>query len=185
MRLPFLHSEDPDDESMPSLSKQVLSEHPDKNSPAFCHSQIPCPGYVSSEHQARPLNIYFPLFSSIAQSCLMLCESMDYSTPGFPVHHHLLKLAQTRVHQVGDAIQPSHPLSFPSLSAFNLSPASGSFPMSQLFASVAKVLEFQLQHQSFQWIFWTDFLYISTFHWESTIFHCTCLLYTSLVRTEA
>ena len=60
-------------------------------------------------------------FSSVAQSCLTLCEPMDCSMPGFPVHHQLLKLAQTHVHQVGDVIQSSHPLSSPSPPAFNLS----------------------------------------------------------------
>ena len=60
-------------------------------------------------------------FSSVAQLCLTLCEPMDCSTPGFPVHHQLLELAQTHVHWVGDAMQPSHPLLFPSPPAFNLS----------------------------------------------------------------
>ena len=73
-------------------------------------------------------------FTSVAQSCPTLYDPMDCSTPGFTVHHQLLELAQTRVHQVGDAIQPSHPLSSPS-PAFNLSEPSGSFPMSQFFAS--------------------------------------------------
>ena len=54
-------------------------------------------------------------FSSVAQSYLTLCHSMDYSMPGFPVYHQLLEFAQTHVHRVSDAIQPSHPLSRPSL----------------------------------------------------------------------
>ena len=58
---------------------------------------------------------------SVAQSCLTLCDPMDCSTPGFPVLHHLPELAQTHVHLVGDAIQPSHPLLSPSPPAFNLS----------------------------------------------------------------
>ena len=57
---------------------------------------------------------------SVAQSCLTLCNLMDCSTPGFPVHHQLPELAQTHVHQVGDAIQPSHPLLSPSPTAFSL-----------------------------------------------------------------
>ena len=57
-------------------------------------------------------------FSSVAQSCLTLRDPMDCSTPGFPVHHQLLKLIQTHAHRVGDAIQPSHPLSFPFPPAF-------------------------------------------------------------------
>ena len=60
-------------------------------------------------------------FSSVAQSCPTLCDPVDYSTPGFPVHHQLLELAQTHVHQISDAIQPSHPLLYPSPPAFNLS----------------------------------------------------------------
>jgi len=60
-------------------------------------------------------------FSSVSRSCPTLCNPVDYSTPGFPVHHQLPELAQTHGHWVGDAIQPSHPLSSPSPSAFNLS----------------------------------------------------------------
>ena len=60
-------------------------------------------------------------FSSVAQLCLTLCDPMDCSTPGFPVHHQLLELAQTRVHEITDAIQSSHPLLSPSPLAFNLS----------------------------------------------------------------
>ena len=64
-------------------------------------------------------------FSSVAKSCLTLCKPMDYSTPGFPAHHQLPELTQTHVHQVSDAIQPSHPLSPPSPPAFNLSQHQG------------------------------------------------------------
>ena len=60
-------------------------------------------------------------FSSVAQSCPTLCDPMNHSTPGLPVHHHLPEFTQTHVHRVCDAIQPSHPLSSPSLPAFNLS----------------------------------------------------------------
>ena len=59
-------------------------------------------------------------FSSVAQSCLTLCDPMDCSTPGFPVHHQLPELAQTHVHWASDAIQPPHPLSSPSPPALNL-----------------------------------------------------------------
>ena len=99
-------------------------------------------------------------FSSVAQSHPILCDPMDCSTPGFPVHHQLLELTQTHVHQVGDAIQPSHPLSSPSLPAFNLSQHQGLFKWISSSHQVAKVLEFQLYHQSFQRIFRTDFLRI-------------------------
>ena len=75
---------------------------------------------------------------------------MDCSTPGFPVHHQLLEPAQTHVHRVGDAIQPSHPLSSPSPPTFNLSQHPGLFQSVSSLHQVAKVLEFQLQHQSFR-----------------------------------
>ena len=66
-------------------------------------------------------------FSSVAQSCLTLCDPIDCSMPGFPVHHQLPELAQTHVHLVGDAIQPSHPLLAPSPHAFNLPQHQGLF----------------------------------------------------------
>ena len=75
------------------------------------------------------------LVSSVAKSCPTLWNPRDYSMPSIPVHHQLPELAQTHVHRVGDAIQPSHPLSFPSPPAFNLSQPSGSFPVSQFFIS--------------------------------------------------
>ena len=75
---------------------------------------------------------------------------MDCSTTGFPVHHQLPELAQTHLHQVGDAIQLSHLLLFPSPPAFNLSQNQGLFQRVSSLYQVAKVLEFQLQHQSFQ-----------------------------------
>jgi len=82
---------------------------------------------------------------------------MDCSMPGFPAHHQLLELTQVHV-QVGDAIQPSHPPSSPSPPAFNLSQHQGLFKWVHSSHHAAKVLEFQLQYQSFQWIFRTDFL---------------------------
>ena len=83
-------------------------------------------------------------------------QPVDWSTPGLPVHHQLLELAQTHVHLVGDAIQPSYPLSSPSPPAFNPSQHQGLFQWVSSSHQVAKVLE--LQHQPFQWIFRTDFL---------------------------
>ena len=150
-------------------------------------------------------------FSSVAQSYPTLCDSMNCNMPGFPVHHQLLELAQTHIHQVSDAIQPSHTPPSPSPPAFSLSQHQGlfqrvssshqvakvldfsfsispsneyseliSFRMDWLdflavqgtvkrvfcntFRSissshqVAELLEFQLQHQSFQWMLRTDFL---------------------------
>ena len=97
-------------------------------------------------------------FSSVTQSCPMLCDPMDYSTPGFPIHHQLPELAQTHVHWVNDDVQPSYlVILFSCLQSF---PASGSFSMCQHFQTggqkkkkVARVLKLHLQHQSFQWIF--------------------------------
>ena len=97
------------------------------------------------------------MFSSVTQSCLTLCDPMDCSTPGFPVHHQLPEFTQTQVHRVGDAIQPSHPLSPPSPPASSLCQHQGLFQWVSSSHQVPKVLEFQLQHQSFQWIFRTEF----------------------------
>ena len=97
-------------------------------------------------------------FSSVTQLCPMLCNHMDCSKPGLPVHHQLPEFAQIHVHQVSDAIQPFNSLSSPSPSAFNLSQHQDLFQWVKSSHQVAKVLEFQLQHQSFQWIFRTDFL---------------------------
>ena len=83
-------------------------------------------------------------FSSIAQSSPTLCDPMNCSTPGLPVHHQLLESTQTHVHWVGDAIQPSHPLSSPSPPAFNLSQHQSLFKWVSSSHQVAKVLEFQL-----------------------------------------
>ena len=98
--------------------------------------------------------------SSVAQSCLTLCNPMDCSTPGFLVHHQLLKLAWTHVHRVGDTIQPSHPLLSPSPLGFSLPQHQGLFQWVSSSHQVAKVLKLQLQHQSFQWLFRADFFRI-------------------------
>ena len=79
-------------------------------------------------------------FSSVTQSCPSLCNPMDSSMPGFPVHHQPLEFAQIHVHRVGDAIQPSHPV-IPFSSHLQSFPASGSFPMSQFFASGGQNIE--------------------------------------------
>ena len=89
------------------------------------------------------INMYSVQFSSVAQSCPTLCDPMNPSTPGLPVHHQLLEFTQTHIHRVGDAIQPSHPLSSPSSPAPN--PSIRVFSNeSTLHIEVAKVLEFQL-----------------------------------------
>ena len=94
---------------------------------------------------------------SVSKSCPTLCDSMDCSIPGFPVLHCVLEFAQTHVHQVGDAIQPSHPLSTPSPPAFSLSQQQGLFQWVSSLHQVTKLLEFL--HQSFQWVFRVDFLW--------------------------
>ena len=102
--------------------------------------------------------MYFPWvqFSSVTQSCSTLCDPMNCSTPGLAVHHKLPKFTQTHVHWVSNAIQPSHPLSSPSPPAFNLSQHQGLLKRVSSLHQAAKILEFQLQHQSSQWIFRTD-----------------------------
>ena len=96
--------------------------------------------------------------SSIAQSCPTLCNPMNHSTPGLPVHHQLPEFTQTNAHQVSDAIQPPNPLSSPSPLALNPSQHQGLSQRVNSSHEVAKVLEFQLQHQSFQWTPRTDLL---------------------------
>ena len=90
-------------------------------------------------------------FSSVTQLCLTPWDPMNRSTPGLPVHHRFPEFTQTHAHQVSDAIQPSHPLSSPSLPAPNPSQHQGLYQWVNSSHEVAKGLEFQLQHQSFQW----------------------------------
>ena len=115
-------------------------------------------GNSQFRRKSMPLRWQFSSGSSVAQSCQTLCNPMDCSTPGLPVHHQLTEFTQIHVHGVGDTIQPSHPLSSPSLPAFNLSQHQGLFKRVSSSNQVAKVLELQLQHQSFHWTFRTDFL---------------------------
>ena len=97
-------------------------------------------------------------FSSVSQLCPTLCVPMDHSKPGLSVHHQLPESTQTHDHWVSDAIQPSHPLPSPSPPTFNLSQHQGLFKWVSSSHQVARVLEFQLQHQSFQWTLRTDLL---------------------------
>ena len=122
--------------------------HPEWNINQF-YEEI---SYQDTKRYGGILNI-----SSVNQSCPNLCDPMDCTTAGFPVHHQLPELTQTHVHWVGDAIQPSHPLPSPAPPAFNLFQHQGLFQWVSSLHQVAKVLEFQLQHQSFQWIFRNDF----------------------------
>ena len=101
-------------------------------SPSICH-EVMGPDFCASVQ-----------FSSVAQSCATLCDPMNCSTPGLPVHHQLPGFTQTHVRQVGDAIQPSHPLLSPSPPAPNPSQHQGLFQWVNSSHEVAKVLEFQL-----------------------------------------
>ena len=112
---------------------------------------------ISQSQKVKHYIITLIQFSWLTQACLTLFDPMDCNTPGLPVHHQLPEFAQTHVHWVSDAIQPSHLLSSPPLS-FSLSQHQGLFQWVSSSHQVAKLLEFQLQHQSFQWIFNTDFL---------------------------
>ena len=126
--------------------------------------------------------ILSPQFSSVAQSCLTLCDLMDCSTPVFPVHHQLLELAQIHVHRVGDAIQPSHPLSSPS------PPSPLSYPLPMIFICNLVILRIlyqwnrivcnllrlavSTQHDSFssvQIVAYIDNLFILIAAWHSMV----------------
>ena len=131
--------------------------------------------YGSEFKNIWPLFRYFPLGEiyrrliyicgchSVTKSCPTLCDPMNHSTPGFPVLYCLLEFAQTLVRGISDAIQPSHPLSLPSPPAFSLSQHQGLFQWVGSSHQVVKVLELQLQHQSFQWIFRVDSFSIDWF----------------------
>ena len=105
---------------------------------------------ISRASMEESIFLSFPIFqfSSVAQSCPTLCDPMNHSTPGLPVHHHLPEFTQTHVHQVCDAIQPSHPGLFPSPPAPNLSQHQSLFQWVNSSHEVAKVLGLQLQHHS-------------------------------------
>ena len=104
------------------------------------------------------LMCYILQFSSVVQSCQTLCNPMDYSTPDVPAYHQLPELTKTHVYWVGDAIQPSHPLSSLFPPTFNLFQHQNLSKWLSFLHQVGKVLELQPQHRSFQWIFKTDFL---------------------------
>ena len=99
---------------------------------------------------AEFLMIFSVQFSSVPQSCPTPCDPMNHSTPSLPVRQQLPDFTQTHVHRVGDAIQPSHSPLSPSPPAPNLSQHQGLFQWVNSSPEVAKVLEFQLQHKSFQ-----------------------------------
>ena len=112
---------------------------------------------IISSPSKVPLNSFIAYLFLSPQS-LATSDILNWGTPGLPVHHQLPEFTQTHVHLVGDAIQPSRPLSSPSPPALNLSQCQGLFKWVSSSHQVAKVLEFQLQHQSLQWTPRTDLL---------------------------
>ena len=143
------HSESSFHSRKGDLTNPCLKKHCTKNAPVLSIN--------FSQTQVRCLWINIIQFSSVTHLCPTLCDPMNHITPGLPVHHQLLESTQTHVHWVGNAIQPSHPLSSPS-PALNLSQNQGLFKWVSSSHQVAKVVEFQLQHQSFQWTPRTDLL---------------------------
>ena len=138
---------------------------------------------MALKEKAKLISSSTVLYQFSQFSCSVMSHSlhpMDCSTPGFPVHHQLTELAQTHGHWVGDAIQPSHPLSSPYPPAFNLSQHQGLFQWVSSSHQVAKVLEFQLQNQSFHEysglisfrIDWFDFLAVQG-NLKSLLQHCS------------
>ena len=124
------------------------------SSDEFVGEKVVSQSYSSTIFQTASREVALePLSSLPLISHVWLCYPMDCRTSGLPVHHQLLELAQTHVHRVGDAIQPSSP------PAFNLSEHQSLFQLVSSSHQVAKVLELQLQHQTFQQIFRTNFLY--------------------------
>ena len=113
--------------------------------------------FFTAEQLGNQIN-YSSVSSVHSFSHVQLCDSMDCSIPGLPVHHQLLEFTQTHVHWVSGATQSSHPLLLPSPPSFNLSQHQGLFQGVCSLHPVAKVLGFQPQHQSFQWTFRIDFL---------------------------
>ena len=124
----------------------------------FCvfRDQFPIMNLLFCEIIYMPFYTYLHSCCSVAQSCPTLCDPMDHSTPSLLVHHRLPEFNQTHVHWVGDAIQLAHSLSSTSPPVLNLSQHQGLFQWVSSSHQVAKVLEFQFQHQSFQWTPRTD-----------------------------
>ena len=162
MWVQFLGLEDPLEEEMATYSSILAWKIPWTEEPGRLQSRgLQRFGQNWETEHTHIINyghMLFIQFSSVTQSCLTLCNSMNCSMPGLPVRHQLPEFTQTHVHWVGDAIQPSHPLSSPSPPAFNLSQHEGLFQWVSSSHQVARILEFPLQQQSFQWTLRTDFL---------------------------
>ena len=140
---------------LPELAQTHVHRVSDTIQPSHLLSSPPPPAFnlsqhqgifqwVSSLHQVAKVLEYSVQFSSVAQSCPTLCDLMNCSTPGLPVHYQLPEFTQTHVHRVGDAIQPSHPLCSPSPPAPNPSQHQSLFQWVNSSQQVTKVLEFQL-----------------------------------------
>ena len=119
---------------------------------------------------------------SVTKLCPPICHPMDCSMPGFPVLHCLPELAQTHVHWVSDAIQPSHSLSPPSLFAFNFSQHQGLFQWVSFSHQVAQVLELQLQHPSFQWI--STWIWLYHCFWRRILLHLFFQFYSDIISRQ-
>ena len=115
----------------------------------FAHGHIGVCSWLLKQKSCQ--SSYSVQFSSVAQLCPTLCNPMNRSMPGLPVHHQLPEFTQTHVHRVGNAIQPSHPLSSPSPPAPNPSQHQGLLQWVNSSHEVAKVLEFQLQWAHITW----------------------------------
>ena len=147
-----------------SLSSSVCSPHSQKSptSVLSCDSfQNGTTAYTCSfkknVKEIRYVHTFFKYLVHLLSRVQLFATPMDCSTPGFPVLHHLPEFAQTHVHWIGDAVQPSHSMSSPS-PTFSLSQHQGLFQGVSSLHPVAKVLKLQLQHQFLQWIFRVDFL---------------------------
>ena len=131
-----------------SFTQNYLSGFSPTNLGFICEVQVTSLFMKSS--LTSPANFRSDQIRSVTQSCPTLWDPMNRSTPGLPVHHQLLEFTQTHVHRVSDSIQPSHPLSSPSPPAPNPSQNQSLFQCVNSSHEMAKVLEFQLQHHSFQ-----------------------------------
>ena len=151
---PILSSMDPSAYSYPlTHSSFHPSSQPLSHPPIYQSSHTPitysptCPPTHPLIYLSIHPQFFCSQFSSVTQSCLTLCDAMDCSTPGLPAHHQLPEFTEIHVHWVGDAIQPSHPLSSPSPPTLNLSQHQCLFKWVSSLYQVAKILEFQLQHK--------------------------------------
>ena len=128
-----------------AISFSRRSSWPTDRTQVSCISSIGRQILCHLSHQGSPRSLNnFSSVQSVTQLCLTICDPMNRSTPGLPVHHQLPEFTQTHAHRVGDAIQPSHPLSSPSPPAPKPSQHQGLFQWVNSLHDVAKILEFQL-----------------------------------------